>query len=895
MIEFDYLNEIVRYVNNDTNEHFKNMILTTYNINDSIYKYLKGKDKRWITYFFALINKYTKDNLLNKSIDNDFLNYVYQQCGIKIDDEVISISNDNLSYSSEDIINIELHDDVIQFKFKENQIDAITKISNMMISKKINGKKMLLPESSICCQATGCGKTFIGINIVKYIAEKNNYRYNLTFFWFTERKDIILNQFFTKRNGVCVKKSDNYKLWKKWQIIDMDKFDIHEFVDNKDPKWYEKINKNTKKPKIIFINRAFLTQKNLYQKIKNNIPAIIIHDEMHSATNDTTFRFFNHVIDNWNSSILGFSATPIRVTHNNKYNPKEYNRLLKIYPGENGTLNVNSEFNIVKAILHDLIVKPKFKIMKLKEITVNTNFMVIGTRKTSIPKSTFFTVMRTLNKVYIDLPYGKIIGWCGLINETDDWKILFDKFKMIKTKKGLYKYTNLVKLESYVDHSQNDDEDFIDFNNSKNGILFCANKHREGSDIPYLDCCIFLDTVKDRSVLVFIQSIGRVLRKDPNGKKQYGMIIDSIMENTKKSIEDLYFHRILEYYEYINNLTLNFENFDEGYDKYKKIMKDIVHDTNTDFFSIKLGNSNIDIECYDFEWKLSADDKKMAYDKCIRSKIGFTKKQSNEIDKLDITKHIIVTPISINSKSNYNYEKQYFETGNALWSGTSKKDEKKGYRFAFCHNANDRMEIFVIEDILNSEHSRSHWDTNDRNVIYLSKKICDIKFSDFIKMNNYNSGFKIQGSCRLKWNDKLITNKGIDFPNITKEIETYESKTKKSNNVSDDEPIKITRKNEKVIKQVKSVRKQIIQSEEDETKSSEDETKSSEDETESSEDETESSEDPFAQPKNKKVIKQPMKNVVTKKESTSYSTGSSRPGTKKKIIPKRKAVVRKAK
>ena len=58
------------------------------------------------------------------------------------------------------------------------------------------------------------------------------------------------------------------------------------------------------------------------------------------------------------------------------------------------------------------------------------------------------------------------------------------------------------------------------------GILFCACKHREGSDIKNLDCCIFLDKVEDRGSKTFVQCIGRVLRKDKLGKKKHGLIID---------------------------------------------------------------------------------------------------------------------------------------------------------------------------------------------------------------------------------------------------------------------------------------------------------------------------------------------------------------------------------
>ena len=66
--------------------------------------------------------------------------------------------------------------------------------------------------------------------------------------------------------------------------------------------------------------------------------------------------------------------------------------------------------------------------------------------------------------------------------------------------------------------------DFYNINNKS--ILFCAVKHREGSDIPNIDGCIFMDKV-DQKIKTFIYScMGRVLRKDDLNKKTYGLVID---------------------------------------------------------------------------------------------------------------------------------------------------------------------------------------------------------------------------------------------------------------------------------------------------------------------------------------------------------------------------------
>ena len=99
------------------------------------------------------------------------------------------------------------------------------------------------------------------------------------------------------------------------------------------------------------------------------------------------------------------------------------------------------------------------------------------------------------------------------------WKKHFPTFKIcIDTSKEELNYNN------YADFSKEE----------KNAILFCACKHREGSDIKNLDCCIFLDKVENRNAKTFVQCIGRVLRRDKLNKKKEGVIIDLCASNCLK-------------------------------------------------------------------------------------------------------------------------------------------------------------------------------------------------------------------------------------------------------------------------------------------------------------------------------------------------------------------------
>ena len=78
-----------------------------------------------------------------------------------------------------------------------------------------------------------------------------------------------------------------------------------------------------------------------------------------------------------------------------------------------------------------------------------------------------------------------------------------------------------------IDTSKDSNDSYEEYANKDcNAILFCAGKHREGSDIKNLDCCIFLDKVQERNPKTFVQCIGRVLRKDKKGLKKYGLIMD---------------------------------------------------------------------------------------------------------------------------------------------------------------------------------------------------------------------------------------------------------------------------------------------------------------------------------------------------------------------------------
>ena len=177
------------------------------------------------------------------------------------------------------------------------------------------------------------------------------------------------------------------------------------------------------------------------------------------------------------------------------------------------------------------------------------------------------------------------------------WKQLFEaNYKQRK---------NLADLTFGIDTSQNN-SDYEAFKNSHgNMILFCACKHREGSDIKFLDACIFLDKVKDRSSIPFIQAIGRVLRICFNTPdKKYGIVIDGFVKDNA-NYEKEFVHKIIGYYIALQNIS-DIDNIDEEenkYDAYIKLLDIVKFDKENNIIDMKIGNNNIKINCNKLQWE----------------------------------------------------------------------------------------------------------------------------------------------------------------------------------------------------------------------------------------------------------------------------------------------------
>ena len=327
-------------------------------------------------------------------------------------------------------------------------------------------------KSGVHFHATGTGKSWIALELIL----EYNKKHKRNIIWLCEQKSILIQQF--KRSTIK----------EKGYLQMYDQFDVLNYVEKKPREWYKQVNnlaKKSDKSILLIINRSFLVSQKKYQKLDLDI-GLIIHDECHSIKNKTTKAFYEYMLDRYKGtseseqskkqlSCLGFSATPYLET-------KPFNKIL-------------TEYNIYDAFCDEIIVPPRISWVK---------------SDTKFSDQDFITICKEKIK---DLHYKKIIVWCGIIDKcyelSELWKKHFsDYFVAVDTSKD----TNDL-FETY-------------YKKPNNAILFCACKHREGSDILNLDCCIFLDKVENRNPKTFVQCIGRVLRKDNQNKKKFGLILD---------------------------------------------------------------------------------------------------------------------------------------------------------------------------------------------------------------------------------------------------------------------------------------------------------------------------------------------------------------------------------
>jgi superfamily II DNA or RNA helicase len=448
-------------------------------------------------------------------------------------------------------------------------------------------------ETGIHCQATGCGKTFIILAYIDYCIKK--FGSNCKIIFFTERVNILRDLFDFVSKKSTEPNQKKIEEWKNLGIADLTKLKIINRVTIKKRDFTELLN-NSKEPTMLVINRAFLTSRKIYQGLDDI--SLILHDECHNTSSNKCHEFLQSQKEK-KIPIVGFSATPLRT------GKKDLPKLKEIYDQDEPLL---TNYNMIFAIENNLILPPNFYWYQINNNNDDIN------KNNLISKKEVITVLLLLSNIKKKMPNKKIIAWCGRIDLAREWKKQFEL--------NHKDFQQLENFKFFIDTSRDKNVDYKLFKNlDSEGILFCANKHREGSDIRKLDGCIFLDAVKNRGSIPFIQSIGRVLRVDPeNENKKKGFVIEGIFKD--EDYEKTFFDKIISYYLNLENILGELNNDGESKsDKYIRIREMINFNSSKDEITINFGENNkIIINLNELGW----DDAIKNFDGLLQKKISIS-------------------------------------------------------------------------------------------------------------------------------------------------------------------------------------------------------------------------------------------------------------------------------
>ena len=244
-------------------------------------------------------------------------------------------------------------------------------------------------------------------------------------------------------------------------------------VENKDDNWAWKAKAAIcwNRPVLVCVNRAYLVSLDRYKSIPRESVGLVIHDECHSGSEGTLLGFMAWLRETQPASrVVGLSATPPRGA------------------------NVISRFSIYDAVCAGVVLPVK---------------LVWG-------KGLVHEDLGAKSCLAIAEKHGvtKIIVWCGTISHANvalsTWAAHSSGWRLaVDTSVASQQHPGYDDFRGWADK----------------GVLFCAAKHREGSDIPGLGMAVFVDGVPKRGAGVFVQCVGRVLRRG-DGARTHGLVVD---------------------------------------------------------------------------------------------------------------------------------------------------------------------------------------------------------------------------------------------------------------------------------------------------------------------------------------------------------------------------------
>ena len=554
-----------------------------YELSDTLYEYLRTKNEIWINKFCNAVKslimfdeKFDVKNFMlsSKDMNKEFIEYFFDGLKLKniinINDNVIEIDidkeqelNDNINEEIEQEIN--KHIEEYKFEWRDGQIEALTRIKKNKY------------RSGIVSMITGSGKSLIFLkSIDNHI--KTNPKKGALYIIMCPRIDILRSLFFKyiKDDDEYILNKDRIKYWKDNDIINLEQFNIIDCIVNKPTEEYIKFKKD--KYNLLLINNDYCRSIYKYKFVKkyicNNTQYITV-DECHCISGNKIYEILMELKNKYNISIIGFSATPIRPTTISEKNS------INIFSrnNEDKKINLIYSYDLLRAIKDEIVLPYRIQCVKINKIKAHK----IGTSN----KDTLNKILQNcINNKTKNLPYKKFIIW------TNRKDIMSECYKYIeKTFKELKVYCTSSFDEEFKKDGYN--TNYEEYYNSKgNSVLICINKCKEGSDIPYVDCGIYFDGVKNRSILVHIQTSGRLIRPDKEGKKINGDLIDTFILDEKETPHTLTVHKIVQYLTKLLNLSEDkYEDQIEFYKQMTDLAKKMVYDDVTETLKIKIDNN----------------------------------------------------------------------------------------------------------------------------------------------------------------------------------------------------------------------------------------------------------------------------------------------------------------
>ena len=613
--------EIKKIKNEIENDELEETILDSFEIDKDCYDYIDSKDEFYFKLFIELVKAYFKedkfklDKVITRLKDYDkknkkylsFLNFVEDGFNILQINKLNKIKN-NKSYDSDSDSNTDLEieddnfDELDIIKPEDVQENKFKLRDNQTIARENNKKNNFC--SGIHNQVTGAGKSLLMMLTINdhYTQNKNNDKLNKLYIITCPRIEVLNKMFFEEYDSgefvICEK---NKEFWKDNNIIDLDEYKI---IDRVNYKSSEKLKLSSKRPNILIVNSDYfkiMDEKNYIDYDKLNF---VIFDECHGVSAKKFYDLLYKIKFVNKKHIIGFSATPVRDNAEDKVK-KIFSK--SIDKNDKHVLNIISNYDIMTAICHGVVLPPSYTIVEIKK-----------TCKKKIGRSNKDITEKVIKDKLKELPYKKIICWCGSISKMKEWYMFFNKrFPELK----LYCSTS----KDSIHKKEGLDTDYDEFcETDKNAVLLTVHRCREGSDIKNLDMGVYLDHVKKRGILVCIQTVGRILRPDIKKLKRCGFIIDTFINDGEIEIEVMTAQRIISYYEKVLGLTTDdaYNDLLEKYKKMKEMFNDTTYDENSKKIKIKI-DDNIE---HDTEIKLELITKNFDWSK-------FTKKINSIIDK----------------------------------------------------------------------------------------------------------------------------------------------------------------------------------------------------------------------------------------------------------------------